>query len=222
MRANLVGHCYRPSNNNDKVYMCCIRETVDGNTGFPNWAVIAKWGRRGKKLSNQVKGSYSIEANAVHAQMQLWMSQSKAGYLDIESKEYADQMRVYGVPPLTLASAEIKKNLEHDDQFPINDPNNIGLINPITCEICGKGFEWDGQSTLCMSCAEMIVKANKNAKAKGEDEVLVCADNRGVEDRFDIGIEYLVEDHKDKDMVYVYDKLGRKDEYFRDRFVQPR
>jgi predicted DNA-binding WGR domain protein len=50
-------------------------------------------------------------------------------------------------------------------------------------------------------------------------EIIVeCRDNKGIEDKFDAGIEYVGEKHKDKKMVWVWDKLGEKQECFSDRF----
>ena len=62
---------------------------------------------------------------------------------------------------------------------------------------------------------------NKKRTEKGEDEVMVCVDNDGMDDRFDVGIEYLVEDHKDKTLIYAYDKLSKKGEFFKKRFLTP-
>ena len=231
-KRNIVGHCYRPSRNNDKVYIVSIRETPDF---LPNqsgkFLVLTKWCRRGKNPSVSVRGTHNSLAAAQAHQLGLWQSQLKGGYLDIESLEYRDHMANEGVRPLTLSDPQISTHLEKED--------GISAAPKITvwqCERCGEDWEpkqnskgrVETQNNVCPDCLKAVRAAAMNAasKARGEDEVLedevlVCSNNSGMEDRFDIGIEYLVEDHPDKDMVYVYNKLGRKDECFRIRFMSP-
>jgi len=50
--------------------------------------------------------------------------------------------------------------------------------------------------------------------------VVVCVNAGGIEDRFDEGASYSAEMHPESDMVYVHDKYGERDEWFRDRFVR--
>lgn len=50
------------------------------------------------------------------------------------------------------------------------------------------------------------------------DDIVICINNVGIEDKFDLGIEYVFERHKDGQMIYVYDKNGVKGEFFYDRF----
>ena len=54
-----------------------------------------------------------------------------------------------------------------------------------------------------------------------DDEVMICVSNYGIKDSFDIGVEYIVEPHANNLLLYVYDKMGKKVECFRDRFVTP-
>jgi predicted DNA-binding WGR domain protein len=217
-KRNLVGHCYRPSLNNDKVYMCCIRQTGT------QWTVLAKWGRRGKKMNNQSKGEFSTEVLAVQAQLNLWKTQQKDGYLDIESVEYRRHMANAAGSMVTLSSPGVSEGLEPEEG------QATPAATPVVwkCERCGKDFDPEFENgvpikkdSFCPDCIEKVRQAAKKAanRIAGEDEVLICVDNAGMEDRFDVGIEYIVQDHIDPKMVYVYDKMGRKDEYFRIRFV---
>lgn len=218
-KRNIVGHCYRPAVNNDKVYMCCIRHTGT------EWVVLAKWGRRGKRLNNQDKGRFTTEAAAVQAQVNLWKDRAKEGYQDIESAAYETAMKNNGVTPLTLNSQGIIENLELEDGQGQAAPN-IPVIE-WDCERCGKKFQPElnddgnpiGKDAFCPACIKKIKDLAAKRAKDGEDDVLVCVDNAGMEDRFDVGIEYIVMEHKDPAMVFVYDKMGRKDEYFRNRFI---
>lgn len=47
---------------------------------------------------------------------------------------------------------------------------------------------------------------------------VVCANNLGVEDVFDQGIEYMAEKHNELGMLWVYDKFGKRREMFAERF----
>ena len=49
-------------------------------------------------------------------------------------------------------------------------------------------------------------------------DTAICIDNLGMEDRFDLNIEYVVEEHKEDDMLWVYDKRGAKVECLKERF----
>ena len=55
---------------------------------------------------------------------------------------------------------------------------------------------------------------------KNSDKIIVeCVDNTGIEDQFDIGLEYVLEGET-KDFFTVYDKIGRMRECFKDRFKE--
>lgn len=227
-KRNLVLHCYKPAVNTDKVYLCCIRETTDLNSGAIEWVVLTKWGRRGNKLSNLEKGRFDTENKAEKCQVSLYTDRLKEGYLDIEGIQYAKHIAQFGtISALTLNSAGIQENLEKE----VGVTSTGSVLKKVVwqCERCGKDYEPEldhhglptKRNAFCPNCIEIAKEAGRKASKRiaGEDEVLVCVDNSGLEDRFDVGIEYLVEDHNDKTMVYVFDKMGRKDEYFKVRFM---
>jgi predicted DNA-binding WGR domain protein len=54
-----------------------------------------------------------------------------------------------------------------------------------------------------------------------DDGEVICVNNTGMEDKFDTETSYIAELHKDPTMLYVYDKFGKRGEYFKDRFVAP-
>lgn len=225
---NIVGHCYNPVQNKDKVYMCGVRQSDDN--GKPTWTVIAKWGRRNNTLQNQIKGTFPSEAQALQSMQSVWKSKASEGYLEIESTEYKNKM-ASSMAILKMTSPGIKENLEleNGEVYVTNAPTQTQTFE---CDRCGIKFSGqavvDSQNrVLCPSCQKKVAELNKNRLEKMEDadEVMVCIDNSGMEDRFDIGIEYLIEQIPDKDkskeMIYVYDKLGCKDEYFKARFTTP-
>jgi len=190
---------------------------------------LAKWGRRGKHLINQSKGDYLTEAIAIQHQQNLWREQLKGGYLDIESDEYRRHMAITmpQMTPLTMTSPGIQENLEQDDGTSQAAPS----IKETTwqCERCGKKYKvlnahgQENNKAFCPECVQKVKEKAKAGRKPGEEDVLVCIDNSGIEDRFDVGIEYLYEVYllSGDPMVYVYDKMGRKDVYFKARFVTP-
>lgn len=54
--------------------------------------------------------------------------------------------------------------------------------------------------------------------AVGEEIIVECVSNMGVEDKFDAGIEYVGLWHKDPTLLWVFDKRGVKQECFSERF----
>lgn len=59
---------------------------------------------------------------------------------------------------------------------------------------------------------------NQIDRVLGDGDAIVCINNAGIEDKFDLGVDYIFENHPDAQMIYVYDKNGVKGEFFRDRF----
>jgi len=62
------------------------------------------------------------------------------------------------------------------------------------------------------------VKSKPEKVEIGTEFVVVCKNAVGVEDHFSEGSEYVAENHSDKEMLWVIDRLGRKDEWFAERF----
>lgn len=221
-KRNLVGHCYRPANNNDKIYMVCVR-----NQGNSKWQVIVKWGRRGRSLSSQVKATFPTEAQAICLQQSIWEGQLREGYMDIESSEYRNYIGpMQNSAMLTLDDPIIDSNMEMENDV-------TPTIVEWKCSSCGREYkpkldndnsiQADGICPSCIERAKNMASKRSNAARdkKEEDAVVVCMDNSGIEDRFDVGVEYISERHPDPKMLYVWDKLGCKDEYFKQRFRNP-
>jgi predicted DNA-binding WGR domain protein len=160
----------------------------DGN----KWLVIGKWGRRGKNISAQVKLTTQDEFAAFTEQRSLFGAKLKEGYVSIDDPTYRNG--------LNLQSAGIRENLEPEADDELNE-------------------------TFKAERAERAKKPkpeNKgiwnNTPSLEDSLVAVCLNNSGAEEKFDVGVEYVFEAHKDKSMIWVYDKFGAKGEYFRDRF----
>lgn len=194
---NIVGHCYRGGGTTNKVYMVGIRYETSEN----NWVVVAKWCRRGNSFQNQIKGTYQTEQAAKVCMWKLWKEKKKEGYVDITTTEYENIMRINGQSPLFMTSAEIVKGLEEDD----NVPTGV-MVDPIA--IPAKKNQLFDEDSL-------------QANGDEEDFVVVCVDNGGMTDKFDLGVEYVAEDSTSHNMIFVYDKYGVKSEYFKERFVTP-
>jgi predicted DNA-binding WGR domain protein len=156
------------------------------------FVVIAKWGRRGSNMNMQEKGKFSTLACAEAFMVKLWSSKASTGYLDIESSLYAAS----NIPvKVSITDTSIMKNLENEGMNETKQDKNGNILDN--------------------SPFSTPVKPMKEAVKQFE---MVCVDNVGMEDKFDCGIEYVVEDHPLKDMLYAYDKHGNRGEFFKTRF----
>lgn len=196
-KRNLIAHCN--TGGSDKVYMVCIRRDNQGN-----FIVLGKWGRRGKTLSSGIKLQTQSETAAVLQQKNIFANELKKGYVDIDSPNYSG--------PVSRQSDGVKNALEPEENF---------AITP--CPTCGQDMtDTVNGVPSCRRCAlERMKKNAPEIPVQTVEDTVYCVNNLGIEDRFDEGIEYVCEAHKDKLMVYVYDKMGRRDEYFKERFYYP-
>ena len=195
MIPNMVAHCYDSANNADKVYMCCIRTVTT-----KEFIVLAKWGRRHAKMNVQVKGTYDNLQAAESIQQIHFKSKLNIGYWDITSLAYTNFMQKQGMTPLTMQSGELKAYLE-------GTPIGTSISMP------------EKEKELEENVEDTRIDLGPVDKSAEEDDVMVCVDNTGIEADFDVGIEYVVEKHADPQMIYAYNKMGKKLECFRKRFI---
>jgi len=107
LESNLVAHY--SAGTSDKVYMACIRCHVvnvvnNGLQQTKKYSVLGKWGRRGKKLSSQVKWTGDDLHDARIQQGELFRDKLSEGYADIDSASYRG--------PVTRNDREIAENME--------------------------------------------------------------------------------------------------------------
>jgi predicted DNA-binding WGR domain protein len=212
-RRNIVGHCFKPSVNTDKIYMCCIRQVGS------KWHVLTKWARNGAKMNGQGIGEFDTEAEAEKVQKETWDAQVKKGYLDITGLEYMAHMQKHSRPMLTLNDQwiRVKLELEENQTAPVDQSPPSPEME---CPVCGEMFwPWvdkDGNGvSICRTCNKE--RFTKNVTI--EEMEMECVNNTGIEEQFDIGISYLAETHPtDKKMVKVYDRFGQKVDCFKSRF----
>jgi hypothetical protein len=148
--------------------------------------------------------SYATETSAVIAQKSLFAKELKKGYIDIDSPSYRGSVN--------RGSDGVRQALEPED-------GSLPITKPVIerCIDCGHPLVKDKDGNfVCASCLE---KEKKNTSP--EEDTVFCVSNLGIEDRFDLNVEYVAERHIDTAMVWVYDKLGRKDAYFKTRFLYP-
>ena len=187
---NMIAH-YK-GGGSDKVYLACVRENPDGT-----WSVIGKYGRRGRNLQSQVKASGVDEFTARNEQRKLFQSKlNKKFYKDVEEDPAYDGT-------VRRVDTALQPHLEP---------------------------EISGASKACRPPLREWVRGTPPKKTppkkappkKGphpsEDVEVKCVDDSGIDDRFDLGISYIAETHVDADMIWVFDKLGNKGEFFKNRF----
>ena len=176
---NLVAHYYDPAANSDKVYIASVRR--EGK----DWVVIGKWGRRGKRISSQVKLRTHHEFEAYQEQRNIFNVRIKEGYKDIDDPSYTG--------PVKRNVAGIRENLEPEQD---SDPAPFAPVQP----------------------PEPPAKAKAKVPVAEVGFVAVCLDNKGIEEFYDMDVEYVFEIHADESMIWVYDKFGEKRECFCARF----
>jgi hypothetical protein len=163
----------------------------DNNDG--TFSVIGKWGRRGNINQQSVKASVQSIVAAEVEQKKLFLEKIRKGYLDIDEPTYSGTVR--------RDSAFIIPNLEEETT---TVPRKKRTPTPKQPE----------------QVAEQNDVDENPPPVELEDEgVVVCVNSSGMEDKFDNGTEYVAEPHKDLVILWVYDKFGKKGEYFKDRFV---
>lgn len=94
-----------------------------------------------------------------------------------------------------------------------------GKRNPVTRieSVIAASLELRSAKLLPSSRLDESVPLESDRMIKDGDEV-TCINNAGIEDKFDLGVDYISEKHPDKQMIYVHDKNGVKGEFFVDRF----
>lgn len=191
MKKNLIAHYDNGSS--DKVYMACVRDNNDGT-----FSVIGKWGRRGNINQQSLKASVNSIVAAEVEQKKLFLEKIRKGYQDIDESTYSGTVRrdsAFIIPNLEEETTTVPRKKRTPKQ---------PTITTIT--------EQDDTE-------QADVDENPPLVDLEDDGVVVCVNNSGMEDKFDNETEYVAEPHKDTTMLWVYDKFGNKNEYFKDRFV---
>lgn len=187
-KRNLIAHYV--GGNSDKVYMACIRDNADGT-----FTVIGKYGRRGTVKQQSVKASQVSLVGAEVAQKRLFLEKLSEGYKDIDDPNYTG--------PVNRATECVADNLE--PEITPKAPRTP-RANPIP----------EHDPVMMPTLPEPV--APKVEVVLEDDGVVVCVQNIGMEDKFDLETEYVAEMHKDNAMIWVYDKFGKRAEYFKERF----
>lgn len=243
MKQNLISHCQEGKS--DKVYMYCVRRNADST-----YTVVGKWGRRGQtSLTTQVKGVFKIEADAMAEMQRLHRDRiRKKDYVDIEGAHYDGPLTVadkaisknlegrgtdeFGKTLDIAAGQRYSITAPGSRKRFVNGPASIVLkagedASKGMCDCGNDTFESvvdkDAKRLMvCASCKKVWGLNGKSVKNMEYDEdVVICLNNSGMEDKFDESIEYISEKHDDLGMIYVYDKFGQKQECFMDRFKIP-
>lgn len=176
----------------DKVYASCVRDNKDGT-----FTVIGKWGRRGSLNQQTVKGTVRTIVSAETLQKTIYNEKLAKGYVDIESANYTGGVSRKDSWLSSKMEEETSAVSSAAQSFSPKAPKAPKPVAPVP-----------------------VVPVTK-AVLPEDDGVLVCVNNVGMEEKFDMGIEYVCEPHKDASMVWVYDKFGTKAEFFADRFMAP-
>ena len=189
MERNLIGH-YQ-SVGSDKVYIVSVKYQPSGD-----YAVIAKWGRRGGTMQSQLKGVYPTLGGAERAMYELFQEKMNKGYENIEKVSYKG--------PVTLNS--VARHLEAESNGPV--------VNPFG------GDDDDDKQRVNKNVDGVVSSLLKGRSGKIPLEVLRvrCVNNGGIEDRFELDGEYEAVASKHPGMLLVTNLLGEKEDCFDERF----
>jgi predicted DNA-binding WGR domain protein len=78
----------------------------------------------------------------------------------------------------------------------------------------GDAFDPDDILNVTQNAVNSVVEDDFD----GEDVEAVCLDNVGMEDKFLVGVAYMVESHDNAKLVYVIDRFGESQECYKERF----
>jgi predicted DNA-binding WGR domain protein len=151
--------------------------------------VIAQWGRVGSSLQSQFKYKASTLDRAEVLAKDLFRSKLNKGYVDIDSPSYLGELKMNPTLKVWLRP------------YLAPDAANSTFLNPQPASVVSPS----------------PVKPVQEVKLVQDFEV-ECINNLGLEDKFDVGVTYVAEHHDDKDLYWVYDKLGEKQSVFVERF----
>jgi len=118
---NVIGHfsgTTKKGNPSDKVYILSVRELNDGK-----FAVIAKYGKRGGHLKEEVKSRHAtLEQAKLSVASAFHGKEKNSGYVNIESTNYCGPMK----------RADVAEYLEkEDDPAPLDAPVPIAVVDEV-------------------------------------------------------------------------------------------
>jgi len=151
-------------------------------------------------------GVFYSFGRAVSVQEECFSKKTSKGYLDIDCFPYASSVPKGSFATRITLATHLEKELDHNGNYADGTHVKVKCANPK----CNNGAE-DGQ-ILCKKCFD--------ESSNVEPDELICTDNTGCSEQFDVGISYVVEKHTVKDMLWAYDKNGIKTAIFRTRFMK--
>jgi len=195
----------------DKVYVVEIRKEDDGM-----FTVLGKWGARKKKRPNiQEKGTYSNMTAASIRADEIFNKKLSKGYKDVTWPTYTgdlkweDMTHWYekdGVPPAAVASSPALTSTVSDDGADHKIPSrrkSRPAFKPKPQEEEEKRSE----------------RTKTDTRRHRKQRVCVCVDNIGMENHFNVHVEYMVaEPSSDGEFMKVYNRYGEAVEVSISRF----
>jgi predicted DNA-binding WGR domain protein len=195
---NKVGH-YQ-GGTSDKVYIASIVPTTD-KTGAPVYKVIGKYSRIYKNMTTTDKGQFRNINVAETERDKLFATKVKKGYVNIESPAYNGR--------LTEDTQWLLDNVEPDPLFNRDVFTDDGLR------------KWDDDEPEVIAVNVPASAINTSSDDEYDDFEVICLNASGMEELFDFDVTYIAEYHDtDKELLYVYDRFGEKQECLAERFAK--
>ena len=200
MKRNRVAHFQ--SGSSDKIYIASIRPNTSGK-----FDVLGKWGPRNGNVQLQVKGTYSTESQAIAAMENLFREKTVKGYRNIEDQSYHGSVTIQSVVRHLEAEPGVVALPADDDEF-ADAIKNSSRIQASNAE----------KEKAREEKAKLDLLKSRAGKLPVRQERVKCINNLGMEERFELDGEYMAELHADKEMLWVTDASGIRDEFFATRF----
>jgi len=189
--------CHEKGGSSDKVYITSIERIFSGE-----YRVVGKYGKCHGNIKTSDKGTYRTPQSADAAADEIHhkrCSDGQKNYTDIENSSYRHGLK--------MNTPWLKSHLSPSLDEETVAKARVAAPKP---KPAPKFKELDGTGTI-------TVTGGFDFKVHGGFEV-ICTNNIGLETSFDRDIEYLAEKHDDSEMLWVYDKLGKRVAVFAERF----
>jgi len=186
-----VLHCQEGTS--DKLYVSYVKDS-DNNRGDKEYVVMTKWGRRtaANGLIMKPHSIYRTKTEAVQAMHKLAQEKLAKGYVEVSSPSYSGPV--------------VRKEIEARDMGDAID----APVRPLSDDLRRTGrFPSEQQRPQ---------QKFEPQKSKIQELLVICLNNIGVEEHFDMGVEYLAMGNAKPDFLTVEDKFGKTGDYDKARF----
>jgi predicted DNA-binding WGR domain protein len=172
----------------DKLYVSYVKSDSN-NRGDKEYVVMTKWGRRtASSLIMKPHSVYRTKEDAIRAMHKLAAEKTAKGYVEVGSAAYQG--------PVTRKEIEAREMADAMD----------APVRPLSDDLRRTVRFPEKQQPFVPQ------------KSKIQELLVICLNNIGVEEHFDMGVEYLALGNSNPNFLTVEDKFGKTGDYDKARF----